>query len=215
MTSLVFLPLALASAWSLSASAPQRLESFAHHRSLRMAAPQPEFSRPFNVQTMGKHQKVSLEATPAECLALAERFDMEGLGALDASVTVSPVTLQRERFHVRGKFSASAVQRKNLVGELLTLTIADVAFESYYGATDDTNYGLEDDDEYDELVVDGQIDLGELVAQHLYLHMSELAMAEGDEWSASDENVVFEFGDDDDEEEEGPEEGMQRPFANL
>lgn len=80
-----------------------------------------------------------------------------------------------------------------------------------------TGVDFDGDDEFDELVHDGQIDLGELVSQHLYLHMADLAMQEGDEWSSSDENVVFEFGDDDDDipDDDEPPEGMQRPFANL
>ena len=50
---------------------------------------------------------------------------------------------------------------------------------------------------FDEIVCDGRIDLGEVVAQHLYLHVDDANNDAAGEWrEAPDEAVVIEWGDD-------------------
>ena len=133
---------------------------------------------------------MALEATDAECAALATRFELEALGALTANVTLTVVDRQRQRVRAVGTLSAADVGRTAFDGAQKTQQLDDVAFETYFISEDEatemlrSEAPLDDDEAFDEEIDEnGSIDLGELVAQHLYLHLDELAAMEAEEFT--------------------------------
>mmetsp|Transcript_705 Transcript_705/g.1444 ORF Transcript_705/g.1444 Transcript_705/m.1444 type:complete len:215 (-) Transcript_705:90-734(-) len=152
-----------------------------------------EFSRPIGVDRKQKYQRVELSASPEECASLCKRFDLEGIDSLQANVSISRVRLTEQTLRVRatGSMTGIGVSRKNFGGERVTLDVQGIDFEAYYAteAEDDAGGGeldMSNDEAFDEPIVNGEIDLGELVAQQLYLHLSELTLQEAGEWTDPD-----------------------------
>ena len=60
------------------------------------------------------------------------------------------------------------------------LQVEDAAFETFFvdeeADSGGGTFASDEDDSYDESIEAGQIDIGELVAQHLYLRLGELEM---------------------------------------
>ena len=131
---------------------------------VRMAAPVPlEFSRPFRVEKKQKYDKVKLVATPAECAALCQRFDLQGLGALEANVSVSRLSGQDNlRVRASGSLTASDICRENFGGQMVTLNTR-AEFQACFAAETEGETGgeldMSDDAAFDEPIVDGVIDL--------------------------------------------------------
>ena len=153
-------------------------------QSVSMLGPQPnEFSRPISVAGLGrKATRHAIEATAEECAALATRFDLEGLSALVANVSLMVVDPRRSRVRTYGSFAATNVGKRD--SAMLQID-PPVKFETFYIDEDllyikPTSSGAndaEDESAYDEPIEDDAIDIGELVAQHLYLWLSEREMA--------------------------------------
>ena len=157
---------------------------------IRACAAANEFPRPYAAGGLKKSARVALEATDAECAALAERFELEALGALTANVTLTVVDRQRQRVRAVGTLSAADVVRTAFDGAQKTQQLDDVAFETYFISEDEatemlrSEAPLDDDEAFDEEIDEnGSVDLGELVAQHLYLHLDELAAMEAEEFT--------------------------------
>ena len=157
---------------------------------LRACATANEFPRPYAAGGLKKSARVALEATDAECAALAERFELEALGALTANVTLTVVDRQRQRVRAVGTLSAADVVRTAFDGAQKTQQLDDVAFETYFISEDEatemlrSEAPLDDDEAFDEEIDEnGSVDLGELVAQHLYLYLDELAAMEAEEFT--------------------------------
>ena len=138
--------------------------------SLMDAAPAPEFSRIIRLNEVGDGAREhKIQANEAERLALARRFGLLGLGALDATLTIVP---QEDNWRVSGvlvaKVTQSCVASAQPVTTSLNLPFAvRYVRESNESMADDLE--LQDGD-CDELLLDGEwIDLGETVAQSLYL----------------------------------------------
>ena len=138
-----------------------------------------EFPRPISVASLKrKATRNELTATPEECAALASRFDLAGIGSLAANVSLAVVDPRRTRVRAYGTFRASAVEPRAAGAAAAEALQVDAApFETFFvdeelliggGA-----YDSDADDAYDEPIEDGSIDMGELVAQHLYLWLSE------------------------------------------
>lgn len=134
-----------------------------------------EFSRPLTVDSLGKKAvRNEISASAEECEALAKRFDLESLGSLNANVSCTLIDRRKARVRARGTFSAGNVVQIGFG----TIPVNEVTFETFFSdeaaVTGGKNsYDSEEEDTYDEPVEEGQIDLGELVAQHLYLHISQ------------------------------------------
>eukprot|EP00316_Scyphosphaera_apsteinii_P026126 CAMPEP_0119312722 /NCGR_PEP_ID=MMETSP1333-20130426/26974_1 /TAXON_ID=418940 /ORGANISM="Scyphosphaera apsteinii, Strain RCC1455" /LENGTH=122 /DNA_ID=CAMNT_0007317379 /DNA_START=448 /DNA_END=816 /DNA_ORIENTATION=- len=117
-------------------------------------------------------------------------------------MTLALVDRRRNRMRVKGKLSATDVRRLNLGGELITLQVTEAPFECHFISPEYVSaatIGLEVDDEeaYDEPIEDGQIDLGELVAQFFYIQLQALAEQEMSEWSVGDDfTVVYDSAED-------------------
>lgn len=186
------------------------------NQSLEPAAPEIplEFSRPFGVTALAATGRVvDLEATPDERAALTERYGIVSLGLLTASVRVSPVgrTVRAE-----GTLTADVEQ---ICGVTAVPFVARVehAFERFYSTERVADAGKWDEDlqelELDPLaddppdpIIDGRIDLGELVAEELALAIDPYPRIPGAEFVPPPD-----LAPPDDE----PREGRQNPFAVL
>ena len=161
--------------------------------------PPNEFARTIAVAGLGrKATRNVITATTDECVALAGRFDLEGLGSLAANVSLAIVDPRRSRVRAYGKFTASDVVQRSVMSDSVTLQIDAVPFETFFvdEALDgggDGRYDSDDEEGYDEPIEEGLIDMGELVAQHLYLHLSDLERERFQEFrtDAAPGTVVF------------------------
>ena len=154
-----------------------------------------EFSRTVSVATLGrKATRSALSATPEECAALAKRFDLDGIGSLDANVSLAIVDPKCTRVRAYGSLSATSVAQPGG-----TLQVDAAPFEYFFVDEDlaaaGGAYKYDDDETYDEPIEEGQIDIGELVAQHFFLWLSEYEQAQFREASSEFEpgEVAFEI----------------------
>ena len=141
----------------------------------------PEFSRLVAADTVSSHlQRREIAAEPAERKALAERFGLLSLDALSAALE-----LQRQAgdvIHVSGHLSADVVQ--NCVVSLAPVpSHIETDFELSYGGS---AVESDEEDEIDiagldapEPVINGQIDLGEALAQQLAIALDPYPRAPG------------------------------------
>jgi hypothetical protein len=186
-------------ACSMRTSAHSHRASVIRTRPLLAAAVPNEFSRPKAVAGLRRQaSRFLVEATPEECAALAKRFELQSIGSLAANVSLALVDTQRPRVRAYGSFDATDVGVVNgFQGDAMTtLQAMRVPFETFYsGDTLPKNkYDDDDDDErFDEDIEDGQIDMGELVAQHLYLYLCDLEMSKYREFTSeyTPGDVVF------------------------
>jgi uncharacterized metal-binding protein YceD (DUF177 family) len=129
----------------------------------------PEFSRPQRLDALGQGKPIMLTATPEECAALARRFDLHAIDALDAEATLTPGAAAID---AKGRLHASVVQSCVVTGEPVPARI-DLPFMIRFVAADAAPEGDEIElsaDDCDVMEHDGQvIDLGEAVAQTLLL----------------------------------------------
>ena len=149
-----------------------------------------EFARPANVASVDRRsRRTGIAATPDECAALAKRFELESIGSLEANVSLALVDKSKTRVRASGKLSASDVVRVGASGEAATLQAQDVEFETFFQPEEGIELGRLDSTDaeaYDEAIsADGQIDMGELVAQHLYVYIHDLALEEQREWDTA------------------------------
>ena len=136
--------------------------------------PEPEFHRPLHVEKVGLgsvHE--SLQARPTERAALAKRFGLLDLSRLQAELEIEQ-THNGKMLAVTGSFSADVVQQcvvtleplPNRVEASIDALFAPASLLERGAGPPNTEAGEEDDP---EPYVNGQIDLGELVAQHFGL----------------------------------------------
>ena len=197
LVAFLFTCVATCSAYTLLASRP----SCVARAVIRLASgPVPiEFSRPRPIAGLRKQaSRFALEATPEECAALAKRFELGGLRSLAANVSLAVIDPRRPRVRAYGSFDAfDVIMKSGLQGDsTTTLQAMDVSFETFFSgdAMVQGKYDVDEaDDAYDEEIEDGQIDLGELVSQHLYLYLSELELTKFREFSSEYEpgEIVF------------------------
>ena len=150
---------------------------------MKVSKPVNEFSRAIGVASLGRKASRNLiKATDDECAALAKRFDLVSIGTLAANVSLAIIEPRRTRVRTYGSFTATEVVQRSIIdGERqTTLQLEKMPFETFFideeFAEDDAGGGSYDsdvDESYDEYIEEGQIDMGELVAQHLYLALSD------------------------------------------
>jgi len=128
----------------------------------------PEFSRPFDRRGITA-QPVQVQATQAECAALAQRFMIPGVNRLEA---VLDIFAEGEIVHARGRIEADIVQSCAVSGEDLAVSIREpitLRFVPPRAYVPDEEVELAED-ELDEIEYEGTgFDLGEAVAQSLAL----------------------------------------------
>jgi len=174
-------------------------------------AMQPEFSRPLAVEDIGEGVEREVGASEEELAALARRMKLPAVMALTARLQVRPV---REGFLVKGRMQAQVRQECVRTLELFDETL-DVPVERLFvpshspraralqaqGAT----VALEPDaPDAPDIIEDGVIDLGELVAEHLALALDPWPKKPGTDF------VDVHAGGDAAEVAEGVEAGAQR-----
>jgi uncharacterized metal-binding protein YceD (DUF177 family) len=147
-------------------------------------AAHPEFSRLIAIEgiTPDKVRKEAIEASEAECAALAKRFDLRELSHLKAKLNIRRVS-GGSAVRVEGNFEADVVQT-------CVVSLQDVHgrveghFDTFFSEeAEDTGAELDitiDDDETSpEMITKGNIDLGEVVAQYLSLELDPYPRAPG------------------------------------
>lgn len=147
---------------------------------------QTEFFRPFDTGEMSDDvAEREISANDAERAALAQRFGLQALGRLSASLTIRRVG--DGMFHVSGRLSAAVVQQCVITLEPLPVSLDEpvvvtfakprVAGAKGKSATAEAEEGLED---VGPEIMDGDlIDLGEAVAQQLAVSLDPYPRAPG------------------------------------
>ncbi len=141
-----------------------------------MAEPRPEFTRPVPVGAIpagGREER--LVATPAECAALAARFMIPAVEALDATIRLVPEPGGSVR--ATGRLAARVVQTCVLTLDPVTQAVEapiDLRFLPGEAALSDDPEGP------DEIPFDhGMVDLGEAIAEQLSLALDPYPRAPG------------------------------------
>jgi len=129
----------------------------------------PEFSRPYRLDTLGHIKPLNISATSDECAALAKRFDLQSLSALEADATLTP---DAKGIEAKGRLRADVVQSCVVTGEPVPARF-DLPFAIRFVSATDAPEADEIElsaEDCDVMEHDGQvIDLGEAVAQTLLL----------------------------------------------
>lgn len=149
-----------------------------------MTNQEPEFSRPIAVDGIipDKLREEKIEATEAECAALARRFGLRAISSLRASLRIRRV-MGGATVRVEGSFDVDIMQA-------CVISLQDVPghiegkFDTYFTEEQDAGdseveFAHDDDENTPEMVIGGQIDLGEVVAQYLSLEIDPYPRAPG------------------------------------
>lgn len=131
-----------------------------------------EFSRPFPSDKLrDRPMDERIEANEAECAALSTRLELVAVKSLVANMTLSRVHTGAT-VEVKGRLEADIVQTCVVTLEPFESRVEE-EFTSYYvrpeTIPDVEEVDVEDDRSPEPIGPDGEIDLGELVAQHLSL----------------------------------------------
>lgn len=158
----------------------------------------------------------TIEATEQERIRLAERLDLVSVDRLVATVRMKSAR-GGQMVRVTGSLEASVVQSCVVSLEPVPEEVSDefvalFAPESLIPKEEDEIYidPTSEDDDFPEPIINGKIDIGELVIQQLSLALDPYPRAEGAEFAG--------FGDADDEEimvEEVETPVRPNPFAAL
>ncbi|MCC7037661.1 MAG: DUF177 domain-containing protein [Alphaproteobacteria bacterium] len=149
---------------------------------------QPEFSRVLAVEglTPDKVRKETVEANAKECAALAKRFDLRELSNFKADLRIRRVE-GGDVVRLEGKLSADVVQtcvislqdvHAHIDGEFDTF-LAEGGKHTAKKFGDEADFGIDDDDTAPEVIHNGQLDLGEIVAQYLSVELDPYPRAPG------------------------------------
>lgn len=167
----------------------------------------PEFSRIVRVDRIpasGMH--LDIEAKPAERAALADRFAIQSIGVLRAELTLR-VLAGGAVVRVSGHVEAEVVQTCVVTLEPVAQTVSEDFVLSFGTEQSDEQPMTEielslDEEDPPDPILDGTIDVGEAVAEHVALALDPFPRKPG---------ITFESGDD----REVEEEKRPNPFAVL
>lgn len=133
----------------------------------------PEFSRTVRVDHIpAAGTTMELSAKPDELKALADRFGLQSVDSLEAQVTLKAVA-GGALIRVDGHISAQVVQTCVVTLEPVTQSV-DEDFSLTFGAAEPEEPGEEielslDEEDPPDPIIDGHIDVGEAVAEHVAL----------------------------------------------
>lgn len=168
-------------------------------------APAPEWSVLVDAQTVTNHpQKLRISAGEGERKALVKRLDIHQINSLSADLT-----LYREKgnvIHVNGLMKAHVVQSCSISADPVQTQIEET-FEGWYADQDrivmlakarheklgrlaDSELPIMDESEDPEPLVNGMIDVGELVVQSLSLSLDSFPRRRGLEEAESVDVLV-------------------------
>ncbi len=182
-----------------------------------MSEPQPEFSRPLPVEDIGEGIERAISAAPAELRALARRMGLPAIHALAAELAITPE--KRGGYLVRGRMRAKVAQECVRTLEVFDADVKADIERLFVPADSPAARALEqeqaeagtvaldaDAPDAPDIIRDGVIDLGELVAEHLALSL--------DPWPKKPGTDFIDMQAGAPPEEDG-EEGAAHPFAAL
>ena len=145
----------------------------------------PEFSRLISVEGIipDKTRVESILATEDECAALAKRFDIRGLFHFKAELKIRRIS-GGTAVKIEGSISADIVQ-SCVVSLRDVYNRVEASFETFFAEpvddrdADNDEMQLDGDEDAPEMIHNGQIDLGEVAAQYLYLELDPYPRAPG------------------------------------
>ena len=117
-----------------------------------------------------------MDANAAECKELTDRFGFAELAVLTAEVKI--VKIGPAHWHVKGRLLAELVNYCGVTGELVSESV-DFEIEERYGLGPDEGVDIEVSLDGFEPLVNGPIDLGEIVAQSLAIAVNPWPRSEG------------------------------------
>lgn len=141
-----------------------------------------EFSRTVDIEALADEElQRDIEATPAECEALARRFGLLALDSLGATIRVRRGP--GRAVHLDADFAADVVQSCVVTLEPVASHIAD-SFSITFSPEAPSHPGAEidlsaTDEDLPEPLTEGHIDVGEAVAQQLALALDPYPRAPG------------------------------------
>lgn len=147
----------------------------------------PEFSRIFRVEHLGKGEAVvEIEATPGEAAALAKRYGILDVTRVRATVRLTAIA--RGDVAMDADFDATVVQRCVVTLDPVESRLQGSFSLVYLENASDGDEGLADvidgnDPDPAEPIVDGQIDVGEAVAEQIALEIDPFPRAPGAEFT--------------------------------
>lgn len=170
----------------------------------------PEFSRMVRVDRIpASGMALDIEAKPAERAALADRFSIPSIDTLRAELTLR-VLAGGAVVRVTGRIQAQVVQTCVVTLEPVPESV-DERFSLSFGREVAEEIGAEielslDEEDPPDPIVDGSIDVGEAVAEHLALALEPFPRKPG---------IVFEGGEEEAAGEAEEPEEKPNPFAVL
>jgi len=135
-----------------------------------------EFSRVVDVTTTGAQGRhFNYQATAEECQALADRFSILSVDDLRAECGVRPV--KKGEYHLEGRFSATVTQACGVslepVAEQLSCSFAVTLLNAPRRKPEEgVEIDFDVDEEDIEILRSNQVDVGEIIAQHLSLEIN-------------------------------------------
>lgn len=163
-----------------------------------------EWSHFFDVDDLGKAPvKMRIEASEEECADLAKRFMVEEVKSAMADLEISAAG--GHVIQVKGQFQAGIVQQCVVTLEPVETTLSDQVEGWFADKESAVSFAVAkrdremtqkhgeveilDEKEDPEPVVNGLIDLGELVTQHISLAIPAYPRKEGVEYEHGDEHL--------------------------
>ena len=143
----------------------------------------PEFSRLIAVEgiTPDKTRHETIAATEEECAALAERLGLRELASLSAELDIRRVA-GGDTIRLAGTLKADLVQGCVVSLQDVPARI-EASFETFFSenapSDDEIEFSFEEDEAIAEQIINGMIDLGEVVAQYLSLEIDPYPRAPG------------------------------------
>ncbi len=169
--------------------------------------PESEWSYLFDTEALGR-EPATLKIAPDESQTrtIVKRLAIDGLEGLEARITLRRNTGNMV-IHVQGIITAKAFQKCIITLAPLEIDI-EAPFEAWYADSsqtlsftkakrerdiekDNIEQPILDEAEDPEPVVDGRIDLGELVVQHLSLNIDPYPRAIGASYALGDDDVTI------------------------
>jgi uncharacterized metal-binding protein YceD (DUF177 family) len=150
----------------------------------------PEFSRIVRIDQISAHgTELTIEARPEERRALADRFDLVDISSLTATIKLKAIA-GGTLFRLSATLKASVIQTCVVSLEPVPEEIDDRFSMTFGGGIEEDGGEIDlslDEEDPPEPVVDGGIDIGEAVAEHLALALDPFPRKPGTEYVAPQE----------------------------
>ncbi|HIF26864.1 MAG TPA: DUF177 domain-containing protein [Micavibrio sp.] len=180
----------------------------------------PEWSHNVEAEDIGDHPvRKQISASPQQRKDLARRLGIEAVNSLKADLVLSQQA-GKSVINVSGQFEANVTQTCVVSGDAFDsvmngdvegwfanpahIVSLDKARNIKKSKKGESEVPMIDEKDDPEPIVDGLIDIGELVTQHLSLQLDPFPHKEGEHFETGDESFV-----------QRPNEERQNPFAGL